>query len=117
MNTFNSIVDAALYRDGQRIETAHTLGEMYQALRSDAGAMAWIELQNPSDQEVESLAREFEFHDLLLEDIIQAHQRPKLERYESNLFVVLHAARYKDRQEEVEFAELHVIIGPNYIIT
>ncbi|MDR3052951.1 MAG: magnesium and cobalt transport protein CorA [Coriobacteriales bacterium] len=113
----NTSVDAALYKDGARVKTSCTLGETYQALHANPGAMAWIELNNPSTQVIESLAREFEFHDLLLEDIIQAHQRPKLERYESTLYVVLHAARYLDKEEEVEFGELHVVLGPDYVVT
>jgi magnesium transporter len=111
------IIDAALYKEGKRIQTTRTLEESYKALRSDSGALAWIELNNPNRQEIDSLAHEFEFHDLLLEDIIQAHQRPKLERYESALFVVLHPARYLDKEEEVQFSELHLIIGPDYVVT
>jgi magnesium transporter len=111
------IVDAALYQGGKRVKTTYALGETYRALHTDPGSMAWIELDNPSNEEIESLAREFEFHDLLLEDIIQAHQRPKLERYGSILFIVLHAARYLDKEEEVEFGELHIVMGPDYIVT
>ena len=113
----STVVDAALYKDGVRTKTTKTLSETYQAIHSDPGAVAWIELDKPSPSEIESLAREFEFHDLLLEDIIQAHQRPKLERYETTLFVVLHAARYLDKEEEVAFSELHIIVGPNYVVT
>jgi magnesium transporter len=52
-----------------------------------------------------------------VEDAIVAHQRPKLERYGDTLFVVLRAARYLDDSEEVEFGELHVFIGQNFVIT
>ncbi len=46
-----------------------------------------------------------------------AHQRPKLDRYDDVLFVVLRAARYLDEQEEVEFGEIHVFLGPNFVVT
>ena len=46
-----------------------------------------------------------------------AHQRSKLERYGDTLFVVLRAARYLDRPEAVEFAELHVFVGPDFVVT
>ena len=42
---------------------------------------------------------------------------PKLERYGDTLFVVLRAARYLDDAEEVEFGELHVFVGPDFVIT
>ena len=48
---------------------------------------------------------------------IAAHQRPKLERYGALLFVVLRPARYLDAQEKVEFGELHVFLGADYVVT
>lgn len=48
---------------------------------------------------------------------MEAHQRPKLERYGETLFVVLSAARYLDALEEVDFGELHVFVGPDFVIT
>lgn len=48
---------------------------------------------------------------------MEAHQRPELERYGDTLFVVLRAARYLDASEEVDFGELHVFVGPDFVIT
>ncbi|TDD71560.1 magnesium and cobalt transport protein CorA [Jiangella aurantiaca] len=113
----SSIVDAALYRDGKRISTPSSLAETYRQLRTDAEAMAWIGLYKPSDAELLSLADEFDLHPLAVEDAMEAHQRPKLERYGETLFVVLRAARYLDAVEEVDFAELHLFVGPGFVIT
>ena len=63
------------------------------------------------------MADEFSLHELAVEDAVNAHQRPKLERYGETLFVVLRAARYLDDVEEVEFGELHVFVGPDFVIT
>lgn len=113
----SSIVDAALYRDGKRISTPSSLAETYRQLRADAEAMAWIGLYKPSDAELLSLADEFDLHPLAVEDAMEAHQRPKLERYGETLFVVLRAARYLDAVEEVDFAEMHLFVGPGFVIT
>ncbi|MDQ1007495.1 magnesium transporter [Streptomyces sp. V4I23] len=67
--------------------------------------------------ELHSLAAEFDLHELAVEDALEAHQRPKLERYGDTLFVVLRAARYLDAQEEVDFGELHVFVGKDFLIT
>jgi magnesium transporter len=63
------------------------------------------------------VAEAFGFHEVAVEDAIVAHQRPKLERYENTLFVVLRAATYIDTDEEVEFGEIHVFVGPNFVVT
>lgn len=63
------------------------------------------------------MAGEFGLHPLAVEDATEAHQRPKLERYGDTLFVVLRAARYLDVPETVEFGELHVFVGPDFVVT
>lgn len=115
--TAGSLVDSAVYVDGDAIGSPATLAETYQALRSADGAVAWIGLYRPDNHELASLADEFGLHELALEDAILAHQRPKLERYDDTLFVVLRAARYLDDVEEVEFGEVHVFVGPDFVIT
>ncbi|WP_406195397.1 MULTISPECIES: magnesium and cobalt transport protein CorA [unclassified Streptomyces] len=112
-----SVVQAALYRDGVRVSAPATLAETYRELRDQSSGMAWIGLARPTEAELLSLAAEFDLHPLAVEDAMEAHQRPKLERYGETLFVVLRAARYLDAPEEVDFGELHVFVGPDFVIT
>ncbi|MFD6431509.1 magnesium and cobalt transport protein CorA [Streptomyces venezuelae] len=111
------IVEAALYRDGVRVATPASLADTFRELREQPDGMAWIGLARPTEAELLSLAAEFDLHELALEDAMEAHQRPKLERYGDTLFVVLRAARYLDAPEEVDFGELHVFVGPDFVIT
>ncbi|MEU8844716.1 magnesium and cobalt transport protein CorA [Streptomyces sp. NPDC048564] len=112
-----SVVQAVLYRDGVRVSAPATLAETYRELRDQSSGMAWIGLARPTEAELLSLAAEFDLHPLAVEDAMEAHQRPKLERYGETLFVVLRAARYLDAPEEVDFGELHVFVGPDFVIT
>ncbi|MCA5893298.1 magnesium/cobalt transporter CorA [Isoptericola sp. NEAU-Y5] len=114
----SSIVESALYDgEGRRVASFSRLADTFRELRSHPGRTAWIGLERPDEAELASLAREFDLHPLLVEDAIVAHQRPKIERYGDTLFVVLHAARYVDVAEEVEFSELHVFVGPDFVVT
>ncbi|MFE6754042.1 CorA family divalent cation transporter [Streptomyces sp. NPDC057684] len=112
-----SVVQAALYRDGVRVSSPATLAETFRELGEQPDGMAWIGLARPTESELLSLAGEFDLHPLAVEDALEAHQRPKLERYGDTLFVVLRAARYLDAPEEVEFGELHVFVGADFVIT
>jgi magnesium transporter len=112
-----SVVAAALYRDGRRIESPPTVAETARRLRDQRGTMAWIGLYRPAETQLLAVAEEFGLHELAVEDAIVAHQRPKLERYGDTLFVVLRAARYLDEVEEVEFGELHLFVGSNFVLT
>jgi magnesium transporter len=113
----SGLVDSAVYLDGRRKRSPETLADTFQALRDLPDGMAWIGLYRPEPDELKSLADEFDLHPLAVEDAITAHQRPKLERYGATLFVVLRAARYLDDVEEVEFGELHVFVGQDFVIT
>ena len=113
----SSIVDAAIYRGGCRVSSPGSLAETYRQLRKDPESMAWIGLYRPSEAELVSLGAEFDLHPLAIEDAMEAHQRPKLERYGDTLFAVLRAARYLDSAESVDFGELHVFVGPGFVLT
>src|SRR5215203_281910 len=110
------IVDNAIYVDGHRAAEPSSLRETYEALRQERG-VAWIGLYRPTEEEFASVAEEFGLHELAVEDALEAHQRPKLERYGQTLFVVLRPARYLDAPEEVEFGEIHVFVGEDFVIT
>nr|WP_242659501.1 magnesium/cobalt transporter CorA [Thermostaphylospora chromogena] len=112
-----SVIDNAIYVDGRRVATPSSIADTCERLRNTPGSMAWIGLYRPKDWEIAKLAEEFDLHELAVEDAIVAHQRPKADRYGDTLFVVLRAARYLDDVEEVEFGELHVIVGTNFVIT
>lgn len=110
------IVDNAVYVDGRRTANPSSLDETFETLRERRG-LAWIGLYRPREAEIRAVADEFSLHRLAVDDAIAAHQRPKLERYDDNLFVVLRPARYLDAEERVEFGELHVFVGPDYVVT
>jgi magnesium transporter len=110
------IVDCALYQDGRRRDGSVDVHAATQACRKD-GIWTWIGLYEPTEEEFDSIKREFELHELAVEDAIKAHQRPKLEVYGDMLFVVLKTARYVDSEEVVEFGEILIFLGEDYVIT
>ncbi len=110
------IVDNAIYVDGRRSEGPKSLQETYEAVRERRG-VAWIGLHEPTADEFASVAEEFGLHPLVVEDAVKAHQRPKLERYDGTIFVVLRPARYVDETETVEFGEIHVFLGEDFVVT
>jgi magnesium transporter len=112
-----SLVDAAIYRDGRRTASPRTVAETFRLLRDQPDAMAWIGLYRPGEAQLLAAGEEVGLHELAVEDAIVAHQRPKLERYDDTLFVVLRAAVYRDDLEEVEFGEIHLFVGPSFVLT
>jgi magnesium transporter len=115
-----SVVDNAIYVDGRRKLAPTSLDTAFSALRTcpDHGrSFAWIGMLRPGADEIESVAREFALHELAVEDTVNQHQRPKMERYGETTFVVLRPARYVDPVEVITLGEVHLFLGPEFAIT
>jgi magnesium transporter len=110
-------VQATIYRHGRPVASLATLAEARRQSLGRADMMAWISLQQPAEVQLLAAAEEFGLHRLAVDDAIAAHQRPKLERYGETLFVVLRAAGYVDEAEAVEFGEIHLFVGPGFVLT
>ena len=77
----------------------------------------WIGLCEPDEALLGKVQEEFGLHDLAVEDARSAHQRPKVERYDDSLFVVLRTAQLCPPPRRIEFGETHVFLGRRYIVT
>ena len=111
-----TVIDNAIYVAGHRTGDPQTLDETFELLHERKG-MAWIGLYRPEPDEIHAVAREFGLHPLAVEDALKGHQRAKLERFGDTLFVVLRPARYIDSSETVEFGEVHLFIGPQFVVS
>ena len=70
----------------------------------------------PTRAAIQELADAWDLHPMIVEDLIVAQQRPKLDRYGDVVFMAVRSARYIDETEEVEFAEFHIVMKGNAIV-
>jgi magnesium transporter len=111
------IVDCAVYEDGARREGSPDVAEAARVVADDGPHFAWLCLHKPTNEEFDAVQREFELHDLAVEDAIEAHQRPKLEVYDDTVFVVLKTVRYVDDEEAIETGQIMLFVNPDFVIT
>lgn len=112
------IVDCAVYDgEGRRRHGALALEDAFETARDLPDGFVWIGVHEPSEEEFAAVTHEFHLHPLAVEDAIKAHQRPKLERYDETLFVVLKTARYLDASEAVEMGQIMLFLGDRFVIT
>src|SRR5689334_9626460 len=97
------IVDSALYRAGVRVAVDCTKEDLGRIRDEASGAedFVWVGMHQPDEDELNRVAEVFSLHPLAVEDALKAHQRPKLERYEEGLFLVLKTLWYVDEQDAV----------------
>jgi magnesium transporter len=109
------ISDSAIYVEGKRTESPGLEGTRHTC--AERGGFAWVELVEPDEEELASVAREFGLPETAVRDAVKAHQRPRVDRYGETLLLVLKTARYLDQEERVEFGEIHIFLGRDFIVT
>jgi magnesium transporter len=116
-----AVIDCAVYVDGNRQEPIAPEDALRVA--EERGGYVWLGLYAPTEAELGAIAEEYGLHPLAVEDAVYAHQRPKLERYDDALFMVLKTATYVEHErltatsEVVDTGEVMVFLGARYVIT
>lgn len=93
-----SSLEEALQTGGEALATTHTV------------------LTRPTPKLIDELSEAWDLHPMLSEDLLQAGQRPKLERYGDVLLLVLKSAHYVDELEEVVFSEFHLLVKSHAVL-
>jgi magnesium transporter len=84
----------------------------------NAPTTTWINVDGLDDTSIiDNLGKIFEFHHLMLEDILNTDQRPKMEDFGSYIFIVLKMLHYDENKKEILTEQVSFIIGPNYVIS
>ncbi|MFI6010567.1 magnesium/cobalt transporter CorA [Streptomyces sp. NPDC051243] len=119
----SSVVNCVTYRDGARVQEKGDLVDVVQRVRKRGAGFVWLGLHEPTDQEFAGIAELFALHPLAVEDAVEAHQRPKLERYDETLFAVFKTVCYVEHEkltatsEVVNTGEIMVFVGQDFVIT
>ncbi|MFE6778125.1 magnesium and cobalt transport protein CorA [Streptomyces sp. NPDC057702] len=136
----SAVVNCAVYRDGQRRAGDLPAADAIRRVREGRPAVpvqgaagrrggrpagfVWIGLHEPAYEEFAHIAELFGLHPLAVANALQAHQRPKVERYDADaLFAVFKTVRYVEHDrltatsEIVETGEIMAFVGPDFVIT
>jgi len=81
------------------------------------GNLTWVNVEGPTEQETEYLAKNYHFHPLDLDDCLSRIQRPKIDEYKDYLFLVFHFPVFNKETRVTTPSQLSVFIGKNYLIT
>ncbi|MGW7403777.1 magnesium and cobalt transport protein CorA [Streptomyces sp. NPDC054833] len=119
----SSVVNCVTYRDGVRVPGGSDLVDTVERVRKYGDGFVWLGLHEPTDLEFAGIAELFDLHPLAVEDAVEAHQRPKLERYGDTLFAVFKTVCYVEHEqltatsEVVNTGEIMVFVGQDFVIT
>ncbi|MBO0777469.1 MAG: magnesium/cobalt transporter CorA [Ktedonobacteraceae bacterium] len=91
--------------------------EELREARQDPNAVVWLDLLDPSDEDLARVEHGFQLHPLAIEDATHEHQRPKVDEYENFFFVVFYTAHYDQNKGQIDVQEIDMFLGRNYLIT
>jgi len=103
------------YFDGKLIEKDFDL-ELVSDYSKNNHAV-WFDLVDPSPEDLHKIAEELDLHELAVEDSLNGRQRPKLDYYESHLFVTLYQAKFDRETREVHLAEIGIFVTKHAVVT
>lgn len=104
------------YRHGLVVAEGFPAERISDVLAGDQDSVVWLDLQDPTADDLQVVVEEFGLHPLAVEDAVHDHQRPKIDRYKSHLFANVYAVRL-DESDEIDTAEISMFITPRALIT
>ena len=106
-----------LYRGGSMITEGFPAEEIAERLAARDDAVVWLDLFDPTTADLAILTQEFGLHPLAVEDAVVDHQRPKLDRYPSHLFLNVYAVAFDRTDSTLTLSEMSAFITPRALIT
>jgi magnesium transporter len=106
-----------IYRAGELLDEGFPSEELSDRLAADAAAVAWLDLYDPTQADLQIVTTEFGLHALAVEDAISPHQRPKVDRYRSHLFANMYAVSVEPGSGALTTGEISMFITPRALIT
>jgi len=107
------LVNCVAYQNGRKL--GDIPAEQISEYVKRPECFVWVALKDPTREELEAMAREFDLHPLAVEDAHNGHQRPKIEEYGDSLFAVLHIPELHG--DDIHMAEVSLFVGPNYVLS
>lgn len=118
-----AIEHCRLIVDGRRLPGEYHISSAVDEVREHPGGYVWLALHEPNEAQMAGVAECFGIHELIVEDAVTAHQRPKVEHYDDQLFVVVRSVHFTDDEkvantrDVIATGEIQMILGPDFIIT
>jgi len=111
------LINCVAYQNGKKLADISVADISEYLARPEC--FVWVALFEPTVDEIDEMAKEFDLHPLAVEDARKGHQRPKIEEYDESLFVVLHTLEPASDATDAALTdgEVDIFVGSNYILS
>lgn len=91
---------------------------LQEILKNEANLL-WLDLDDPTEEEIVILSEEFKFHELAIEDCLFPQSQPKVDDFGNYIFVIIQGVKKyrEDDYEELQTVDLNLFFGKNFVVT
>ncbi len=107
------LINCIAYENGRKLTDLPV--EQISDYLARPDCFVWVALKDATPEEMAQMKEEFSLHELAVEDANHGGQRPKVEEYDDEVFVVMHLI--EEREGKLEVGEVHAFVGRNYILS
>jgi magnesium transporter len=104
------------YRAGKLVAEGFPVADVSDYL-AKSGTVVWLDLEKPTRSDLDVITEEFGLHELAIDDALNEHQRPKLDRYSDHMFLSAYVARLDEGNAELTISEVAAFVTPRALIT
>jgi magnesium transporter len=101
----------------ERFPCLHNPDHAAVAEHVDAGQFFWMDLEDPSDEQLTKLADKLKLHPLTLDDARSFHERPKIEEFDTYMYLVIYGVDPGVTSGQPLLREVHMIVSGAYVVT
>ncbi len=105
-----------MYRNGTLADEGFPVAKVSDYL-AEEDAVIWFDLCEPSAADLATISEELGLHPLAVEDAVHEHQRAKLDRYDTHLFVTSYAVALDEGTGQLETCEVDAFVTPRALVT
>ena len=110
------MMKSRIYRKGKVTEVDFPLEQLGKVAK-DRNAVFWLDIIEPTPDELHHLSQTLDLHELAVEDAFKGMQRPKIDHYDSHLFINLYHANYNEKAKALNTVEMSVFVTKRGLVT
>lgn len=118
-NYKNDVIDITLIEYNKDIYHRKKLNNIEDCFKlRNSDTVKWVNVEGLNDVSIiEKIGKEFKLHPLMLEDILNTSQRPKMDDYDDYIYIVLKMLYYNEKNNEISSEQLSFVYVDNYVFT
>jgi magnesium transporter len=111
------VISVKVHTSGNELQNAISIAAISDVI-GQADELIWIDVVQPTEDDLKQIRQEFAFHPLAIEDVVRQHQLPKVDLYDDYILIIFYGLREGATTSfRFPLAQVGIFVGSNYVVT